>query len=83
MVGAGSKYVYHLNSNSWEYLRNIHLNNCHENIIGAGNFMYWTDMGYLCVVDMESGRTFVPYPLISDSDIFVDNLGLVEIISAS
>ncbi|CAL5367721.1 unnamed protein product [Camellia sinensis] len=58
MVGGSFKYVYHLNSSSWEYLRNIHLNNCHENIIGAGNFMYWTDMGYLCVVNMESGSYY-------------------------
>ncbi|KAL7212165.1 hypothetical protein ACSBR2_014938 [Camellia fascicularis] len=27
-------------------------------------------------------RTLVPYPLISDSDFFGDNLGLAEIISA-
>ena len=32
---------------------------------------------------LPHSRTLVPYPLISDSDIFSDNLGLTEITSAA
>ena len=35
------------------------------------------------VESLPHSRTLVPYPFIPDSDIFGDNLGLVEITSAS
>ncbi|THG19048.1 hypothetical protein TEA_006598 [Camellia sinensis var. sinensis] len=43
-------------------------------------------IGLLSLIQVEfpfHSRTLVPYPLISDSDIFRDNLGLAEITSAS
>ncbi|KAL7256634.1 hypothetical protein ACSBR1_010548 [Camellia fascicularis] len=56
IFGPGLKYVYHLNSNTWEELPIALLPHCSNNLAGVGNLLYWTHMGMLCVFNMKSGR---------------------------